>query len=322
MGVKDAAAKQFLADNRRFADVCNYFLYQGEEIIRPESLQEQDGEELLYLSGKDQKEIFLQRWRDILKSAVIKSSSDCIYLIIGLENQSEIHYAMPVRNMLYDTIRYCNQVDEAGKRHRREKDWKNSAEFLSGFGKEDRLLPVVTITIYWGSGKWDGPRSLHDMMQIASNNNGHVTASVQPDILKYVADYKLNLIVPSEVENFDHFHTSVREVLEVIRYAENEEAMGKLIHTNSAYQNLENEAVDIINVFAGLNLSINEEKGETDMCKAWDDHRKAGVIEGRKEGITELLISLYRSGDISASVAAREMHITPEEFKEHLLEMQ
>lgn len=46
MGVKDITANAFLADNKRFADVCNYYLYNGEDVIRPEELLEQDVREI------------------------------------------------------------------------------------------------------------------------------------------------------------------------------------------------------------------------------------------------------------------------------------
>ena len=48
MGVKDITANAFLADNKRFADVCNYYLYNGEDVIRPEELLEQDGPRSLH----------------------------------------------------------------------------------------------------------------------------------------------------------------------------------------------------------------------------------------------------------------------------------
>lgn len=46
MGVKDITANAFWADNKRFADVCNYYLYNGEDVIRPEELLEQDAREI------------------------------------------------------------------------------------------------------------------------------------------------------------------------------------------------------------------------------------------------------------------------------------
>lgn len=96
---------------------------------------------------------------------MIRSTGDCTYLILGVENQTEIHYAMPVRGMIYDGINYGSQVNEISRRHRTDHDLNSPAEFLSGFTAEDHLTPVVTITVYWGSQPWDGPRSLHEMMQ-------------------------------------------------------------------------------------------------------------------------------------------------------------
>lgn len=37
-----------------------------------------------------------------------------VYVILGVENQDKIHYAMAVKNMLYDALQYAKQV-EGGK---------------------------------------------------------------------------------------------------------------------------------------------------------------------------------------------------------------
>ena len=42
--------------------------------------------------------------------------------------------------------------------------------------------------------------------------------------------------------------------------ANDEDAMGNLITTNLAFRELENEAVETINVFAGLNIQPDEER--------------------------------------------------------------
>ena len=67
--------------------------------------------------------------------------------------------------------------------------------------------------------------------------------------------------------------------------ANDEDAMGNLITTNLAFRELENEAVETINVFAGLNIQPDEEKEVTDMCKAWADHYRSGVQKGIQQGI-------------------------------------
>ena len=249
MGKKDIQAHEFLANNARFADLCNYFLFDGREIIDPGKLKEQDTTEIFSAFGISKKELHLQKWRDLLKHVVVKSTDHCTYIIIGVENQSEIHYAMPIKNMIYDAINYGRQT------------------------KEDKLTPVITLTVYWGCEDWDAPRSLHEMLRISDES-----------VLQYVSDYKLNLIAPCEISDFSKFNTSLGPVLQLLRVANDEEAMASLITTNAAFRNLENEAVETINVFAGLNIRPDEEREVTDMCKAWDDHYKSGVQNGIQQG--------------------------------------
>ena len=218
MGKKDNIAKAFLADNHRFADLCNYYLFNGKQIIKPDELSEQDTTELIdavssieKAFGIDDKSLSVQKWRDILKRAIIKFTDKCVYVIIGIENQSEIHYAMPIKDMLYDAVNYSRQAAEADRHHRSNKEYNGRAEFLSGFKKTDTLIPVITLTVYWGDDEWDAPRSLHDMFSPDTES-----------LRRYVPDYKLNLIVPHEITDFDKFKTSLGMVLEVIKYASKE----------------------------------------------------------------------------------------------------
>ncbi|CCY58442.1 putative transposase YhgA-like [Clostridium sp. CAG:632] len=53
-----------------------------------------------------------QRYRDVSKQITIRQGQDAVYMLISLENQSEVHYAMPVRNMLNDSMRYMRQVNQ------------------------------------------------------------------------------------------------------------------------------------------------------------------------------------------------------------------
>ena len=68
-----------------------------------------------------------------------------------------------------------------------------------------------------------------------------------------------------------------------------------------------------------MGLSIDETEGETNMCTAWNDHKKSGIREGEERGRKGILISLCRSGEISVEVAAREMNISTEKFKKYLV---
>lgn len=84
----------------------------------------------------------------------------CCYVILGLENQSKIHYAMPLRHMIGDAFSYLKEYKELEAKNKKYKNYKTKHEFLSKFQKTDRLHPIVTICIYYGEDEWDGPRSL------------------------------------------------------------------------------------------------------------------------------------------------------------------
>ena len=278
MGTKDTKAKEFLSNNERFADLFNYYLFEGRQVIRPEDLEERDTTEVLSLYGRNKKEIQKQKWRDLLKHAIIKATKTAVFVLFGIENQSDIHYAMPVKNMIYDGESYGTQIREAAARHKEDKDYGSGEEFLSGFHKEDKLIPVITLTVYWGADKWDAPRSLHEMFAVSD-----------PQILKYVDDYHLHLIVPNEITDFDGFRTSLREVLEIIRASDDRKKMKEVLERNPRFKSLENEAVSAINVCTGLKVPVNKKERKTDMCKAWEDQRCIDKAEERAEATVELL---------------------------------
>lgn len=97
MGLIDSVTKEYMSSNRRFADVYNYFLYGGKQVIAEEDLREQDTTELFNLLDKSGTMTANQQFRDVLKQTVVKTDGQLYYLLMGIENQSEIHYAMPVK---------------------------------------------------------------------------------------------------------------------------------------------------------------------------------------------------------------------------------
>ena len=114
--------------------------------------------------------------------------------------------------MLYDALQYSAQVDTTAKAHKKAKgeDKPTSGEYLSGFYKSDQLIPVVTLVVYFGAKHWDGPMSLHEMMTVQDE-----------DILKYVTDYRINLVAPEAItrEDADKLCTDLKEVMLFVKYS-------------------------------------------------------------------------------------------------------
>lgn len=283
MSTKDTTAKKYMSNNKRFADLFNNIVFGGRQIISADELVEKDSTELIsFFDEAGTKSIKLQKWRDLLKMVTIKSTDEVIMAILGIENQSDVHYAMVIRDMLYDAMSYSKQVEDAAKKHRKLRDTDTSSEFLSGFTKKDKLKPVITLTIYWGMEEWDAPRNLYDMLN--TNNT---------DVLKFVNNYKLNLVIPQELSDFSGFHTELGKLFNIYKYAKDKNAkdknaMDKLLK-NSAYKSVKIETVDMMNTFLGIKIPINSLNKEEaiDMCKAWDEQRAEGREEGRTEGLIE-----------------------------------
>lgn len=285
MGSKDTRTKEFVRDNRRFADVCNYYLYGGRKVIRLEHLRERDAVEIADIPVKQGKAVSIQKFRDLLKGAVLKESDSALYLLIGIENQSDVHYAIAVKNMLYDGINYWTQVMDTTKINRNNKEYKQtSAEFISGFAKKDKLIPVITITIYWGAGKWDGPRSIHDMFHTEDEA-----------ILKYAQDYKVNLIIPEEIKDFEAFTTDMRYTLDCIKHSGSMEELMEFFEKNKeVFSALDEEAADVISECVGIKISDENRKGgKVNMSKGAQELLEYGIEQGR----IEIAVTLLKEGN-------------------------
>ena len=215
----------------------------------------------------------MQKLRDIFKNASIKYTGKSYVVLIGVENQSDIHYAIPIKNMFYDVMAYGNQVKETAKKHRKDKDTTTSDEFLSGFTKEDKLIPVITITVYLGTKEWDGPRKLSDMF-------GDVDEELRP----FIPDYRINLLAPREITDFTGFRTSIRQLFEVLKNAYDKEKMQEVLQNDEKFSRVDRETVEAINLFAGTDIDIDEKDEVIDMCKAWEEQKNEGRELGREEG--------------------------------------
>ncbi|MBQ7706310.1 MAG: Rpn family recombination-promoting nuclease/putative transposase [Lachnospiraceae bacterium] len=306
MGKIDARTHEYLSDNRRFADVINYYIYDGKQVVKPDDLHEMDASEIVfpYSKGNNKSDV-IQKYRDILKCACTMTDNKVNYLILGIENQSEIHYAMPVKNMLYDAEQYTKQVLSKAKKHRKNNIYNNmitSGEFLSGFYKDDKLVPVITIVVFWSADEWDGPKDLHSMMETDDTN-----------ILKYVPNYKINLISPYSINDFEFekFNSSLAEVLKYIKYSNDKDALKNILENDKVYESIDRETAELIRDVPGSNLKFEKEKENINMCKATEDMEKEAAEKRAKE-IAKALLDI---GNNSYEEISRATKLQIEEIK-------
>ncbi|MCD7905392.1 MAG: hypothetical protein LUG24_07480 [Clostridiales bacterium] len=134
MGRIDVLTKNFVRNKKVFADAFNYYIYDGKQVIDPDKLREIDTGTVAVPYGEDDTGIKtqpLQKIRDAFCS--VMSDDETVYMLLGIENQSTNHFAMPVKNMLYDAMEYASQVQQAARAHKKAGNYGSSEEFLSGF---------------------------------------------------------------------------------------------------------------------------------------------------------------------------------------------
>jgi len=59
--------KKYISDTTVFADVFNFYIYGGDQVIRPEQLEERDPTEIVLPYGADGAAVPVQKFRDAQK---------------------------------------------------------------------------------------------------------------------------------------------------------------------------------------------------------------------------------------------------------------
>lgn len=283
----DPVLKDFWSNNDRFSDLFNQVFFDGEAAISSDKLLDKDTEESAVILEKERINA-ISRSRDIIKQH--KDGAELV--LIALENQMKIHYAMPVRSMLYDALRYTKQCKKLEQSHRKDGDLKEADEFLSGMAKTDKILPVINLVVYYGEKTWDGPRCLSDMMDIP------------PLFRPLFNDQKLQLLEVRNAGNLKFENSDNRDFFSMIEE----------FYTNNGHINLEDfkkkypgkeiwwETLAAIGAATGseelIEYAQEHKGGRLNMCTALENLKQEGRQEGILLGQQKGMVIAYRELDI------------------------
>ena len=273
----------FFEDNHRYADLINGIGCGGVQFVKDTDLMEADSTEK-------------SKCRDLLRKVAFGVN----FAIIGIENQEKNDYEMPLRTLSYDVNRYQKQAKEIKKEVRTNPTGLTSGEYLYGFKKDSKLNPIITFVLYAGTEKWDGPNSLHDMIDFTE----------LPESLKeMVPDYKVNIINIREFENTDVFQTDVKQVFDFIRCSTDKEKLLRLVENDSYYKEMDDDAFDLVIKYTRDKEIVSKrdyisEGGKNNMCKAIQDLISDSKKEGREEGRRSVIVNLLRE-NVEISVICR-----------------
>lgn len=332
MGRQNDAVLSYLEAADRFADVYNAVCFQGKQVIRAEDLEEasEGYSRMPENRGRKEKPAGSSRARDLKK----RLKNGASLRILGIEAQSYVDYAMPLRSLDYDVQEYMKQLRKKKRENRAAEVCRTKNEYLSGLRRSDRLHPVYTVCLYHGDEEWDGPLTLRDMMDFEKGD----------DFSALFKDYPLTLIRADEPMDYSLFRTPVRELFQVLALRKDKERLRCLAETDPAYRNLDRETMEVIAVMTNNRRLLEHpeeyenEEGGYDMCEALEGIKEDGRLEGIKQGIKQgikrgieqgeeygryrEIYDFLQAGRMSLEEAARWKNMTVEELTEKFAALQ
>ena len=201
MAQKDIAEKILEDFPDVFSDIVNVLLFDGEEVVKPESLRDSLARSAYKADGG-----LHEQERDVAKCVEVDG---VIFAMIGFENQSVSERPMPLRMIGYDGASYRKQLKDIGSVLKKNAEIMKSNRAARKAGKPTAPLlkvpkpyPVITVVLYFGLDPWKYSPNLTDCLEIK-------------DVYRpYVNEYKLNLFEIAFLpdETIEKFKSDFKEV--------------------------------------------------------------------------------------------------------------
>jgi len=256
MAEKDVTEKTLEAYNDVFADIVNVLLFNGDKVIKPNSLTDATSTSQYKVDGR-----IHEQERDVAK---YWKNGNIRLAIYGLENQTTIDKDMPLRVIGYDGAVYRGQLCEE----------KESAQ-------KRKRYPVVTLILYFGIGRWNKNKRLLECLKVPER------------LAPYVSDYKINVfeiayLTPEQVNLFqsdfkivaDYFvqkrlHEDYKPTHEALKHVDEILKLMTVLTKDIRYE-------DKINDFIG--------RSDVTMCEVLDKIEARGEARGKAEGKEEQIL--------------------------------
>lgn len=290
MGMADAVTKQYMKENTVFADAFNFLLYNGENVIQPQTLRELDTAEVVIPftvddKGKKQAQA-VQKYRDILKMTTVMTDDKAAYVLFGVEAQTDIHYAMPVRNVIYDALQYGRQVTEISKRNR-----KNSGQTMAVTDKG--LLQHIP----------DYRIKLIDPAGIDSDEMDKFHTSLREVLsyIKYSKDADKLAEYMNHNQRMEHLEVGAAQVIKEV--------------TNTKFQIP--KGMEEVNMCEAIEVLMNRRENEG-IRQGLEQGISQGMAQGITQGKLSLLKDLVEDGTLTMEAAAGKVNMSVKEFEEYM----
>ena len=255
MAEKDITQKLLEDHNDVFADIINTLVFDGEQVIQPEELETVTTLSTYKMAGKmhSQERDVLKAW----KQGYIRIA------MCGIENQTTVDADMPLRIISYDGAGYRAQLSDETS-------------------PEQERYPVITLVLFFGKGRWTGPKNLLGRVKVPKGmealvsdyriNVFEIGQLSEDKIRKFTSDFQVVADYVTQMEQKREYTPSGKSLHHIDEVMDLLEALTKV----SKYK----EAVSVMK-------QIKEQEGEVSMRSAWGEAIVRGEERGRQQGKEE-----------------------------------
>ncbi len=310
----DVVLKNYWNSNAEFADLFNAVLFQGKQIIQPEDLEPDDTDEATLQEHGDSVDS-LNLFRDTIKICKKSEKSGIQFVMLGMEHQEHIHYAMPMRVMGMDYSLYKKQYDSNARKYKTSEEM-TADEFLSHMKKDDKFIPVITVVVYYGKEAWDGAKSLHEMLELPD------------EWADYVNDYKM-LLVEARKSNLVFHNMNNRHLFGLLEILlEQGRNANEVKNRAIAYADGNDIETCVAMAAAGaakcnIDYQMLSKKEGVNMGTVFEElakeNKELGKIEGKAEGIIMTCLELKVSKDDIIQKLKEKLNVSEKQAQEYYM---
>ena len=263
MAEKDITQKLLEDHNDVFADIINTLVFDGEQVIQPEELETVTTLSTYKMAGKmhSQERDVLKAW----KQGYIRIA------MCGIENQTTVDADMPLRIISYDGAGYRAQ--------------------LSGeTSPEQERYPVITLVLFFGKGRWTGPKNLLGRVKVPKGmealvsdyriNVFEIGQLSEDKIRKFTSDFQVVADFVTQMHEEKDYTPSEKP----IRHIDGVMDLLQALTNNTQYT----ESVEVMQ-------QRMQEKGEITMWDPLKEAKELGRQQGKEDGWMEACETMAKS---------------------------
>lgn len=208
-----------------------------------------------------------------------------------IENQEKEDYSMPSRILSHESICYREQANMLRMGYGQNNELHTMEERFSGMKKEDRLIPAISLVLYYGTEPWSGAEDLKTMLDVEQ---------LPEELRELVGNYPMHLLEICKIDYLEDFKTDLHETFGFIKYQNNPDKLKSFVDANQErFQNLSEDAYDFIVCQTGirkleqLKKRYKTEKGDYNMSQAVSELEKRIRKAGRRFDLRRRTAAYY-----------------------------